>query len=194
MTRNALIARKTRETDVRVELTIEGTGVTNIDTGVGMYDHLLSSFGVHGLFDLDITTVGDLHIDEHHTVEDTAIALGEAFDVALGDRSGIARFANTVLPMDESLAMVAIDLGGRAYTVLDLPFIAPSIGTLGTQMIPHALEAFAASARMTMHVSATGRNDHHIAESVFKALARSMRQACEIDARRHGIPSTKGVL
>lgn len=194
MTRNALIARKTRETDVRVELTIEGTGVTNIDTGVGMYDHLLSSFGVHGLFDLDITTVGDLHIDEHHTVEDTAIALGEAFDVALGDRSGIARFANTVLPMDESLAMVAIDLGGRAYTVLDLPFIAPSIGTLGTQMVPHALEAFAASARMTMHVSATGRNDHHIAESVFKALARSMRQACEIDARRHGIPSTKGVL
>ena len=194
MTRTALITRKTRETDVRVELTLEGTGVTNIDTGVGMYDHLLTSFGVHGLFDLDITTVGDLHIDEHHTVEDTAIALGEAFDVALGDRSGITRFANTALPMDESLAMVAIDLGGRAYTVLDLPFIAPSIGTLGTQMIPHALEAFAASARMTMHISATGRNDHHIAESVFKALARSMRQACDIDPRRRGIPSTKGVL
>jgi len=194
MTRTALIARKTRETDVRVELTLEGTGVTNIDTGVGMYDHLLTSFGVHGLFDLDITTVGDLHIDEHHTVEDTAIALGEAFDVALGDRSGITRFANSLLPMDESLANVAIDLGGRAYTVLELPFIAPSIGTLGTQMIPHALEAFAASARMTMHISATGRNDHHIAESVFKALARSMREACEFDPRRQGIPSTKGVL
>lgn len=194
MTRTALIARKTRETDVRVELTLEGTGVTNIDTGVGMYDHLLTSFAVHGLFDLDITTVGDLHIDEHHTVEDTAIALGEAFDVALGDRSGITRFANSLLPMDESLANVAIDLGGRAYTVLDIPFIAPSIGTLGTQMIPHALEAFAASARMTMHISATGRNDHHIAESVFKALARSMRQACELDLRRIGIPSTKGVL
>ena len=194
MTRTALIARKTRETDVRVELTLEGTGVTNIDTGVGMYDHLLTSFGVHGLFDLDITTVGDLHIDEHHTVEDTAIALGEAFDVALGDRSGITRFANSLLPMDESLANVAIDLGGRAYTVLELPFIAPSIGTLGTQMIPHALEAFAASARMTMHISATGRNDHHIAESVFKALARSLREACEFDPRRQGIPSTKGVL
>jgi imidazoleglycerol-phosphate dehydratase len=194
MTRTATITRKTRETDVRVVLTLEGTGVANIETGVGMYDHLLTSFAVHGLFDLDITTVGDLHIDEHHTVEDTAIALGEAFDVALGDRSGITRFANSALPMDESLATVAIDLGGRAYTVLDLPFIAPSIGTLGTQMIPHALEAFAASARMTMHVSVTGRNDHHMAESVFKALALSMRDACELDPRRNGIPSTKGVL
>jgi imidazoleglycerol-phosphate dehydratase len=194
MTRTASIARKTRETDVRVDLTLEGTGTTNVDTGVGMYDHLLTSFGVHGLFDLDITTVGDLHIDEHHTVEDTAIALGEAFDVALGDRSGITRFATAVVPMDESIATVSIDLGGRAYTVLDLPFIAPSIGTLGTQMIPHALEAFAAAARMTVHVSATGRNDHHIAESVYKALGRSMRQACELDPRRLGIPSTKGVL
>jgi imidazoleglycerol-phosphate dehydratase len=194
MTRTGAITRKTNETDVQVALTIEGTGVTNVDTGVGMYDHLLTSFGVHGLFDLDITTVGDLHIDEHHTVEDTAIALGEAFDAALGDRSGITRFASAMLPMDESLATVAIDLGGRAYTALDIPFIAPSIGTLGTQMIPHALEAFAASARLTLHVTATGRNDHHIAESVFKALARSMRQACELDARRVGIPSTKGIL
>ena len=194
MARTALIVRKTRETDVRVELTLEGTGVTNIDTGVGMYDHLLTSFAVHGLFDLAITTVGDLHIDEHHTVEDTAIALGEAFDVALGDRSGITRFADSLLPMDESLATVAIDLGGRAYAALELPFSAPSIGTLGTQMIPHALEAFAASARMTMHISATGRNDHHIAESVFKSLARSLREACELDPRRQGIPSTKGVL
>ncbi len=194
MTRTASITRKTNETDVRIALTIEGTGITNIDTGVGMYDHLLTSFGVHGLFDLDITTVGDLHIDEHHTVEDTAIALGEAFDAALGDRSGITRFASAMLPMDESLATVAVDLGGRAYTALDIPFIAPSIGALGTQMIPHALEAFAASARLTLHVTATGRNDHHIAESVFKALARSMRQACELDARRQGIPSTKGVL
>jgi imidazoleglycerol-phosphate dehydratase len=194
MTRTASIARTTRETDVRVELTLEGTGVANIDTGVGMYDHLLNSFAVHGLFDLDIATVGDLHIDEHHTVEDTAIALGEAFDVALGDRSGITRFASTMVPMDESLATVAVDLGGRAYTVLDIPFIAPSVGTLGTQMIPHALEAFAARARMTMHISAIGRNDHHIAEGVFKALARCMRQACELDPRRQGIPSTKGVL
>ena len=194
MTRNASIARKTSETDVRIELALEGTGATSIDTGVGMYDHLLTSFGVHGLFDLEITTVGDLHIDEHHTVEDTAIALGEAFNTALGDRSGITRFASATLPMDESIASVAIDFGGRAYTVLDIPFFAPSIGTLSTQLIPHALEAFAASARMTMHVSAKGRNDHHVAESVFKALARSMAQATALDPRRTGIPSTKGVL
>jgi imidazoleglycerol-phosphate dehydratase len=194
MTRTASITRTTRETDVRVALTLEGEGVANIQTGVGMYDHLLTSFAMHGLFDLEITTVGDLHIDEHHTVEDTAIALGEAFDTALGDRAGIRRFADSTLPMDESLAMVAIDLGGRAYTVIDLPFIAPSIGTLGTQMLPHALEAFAASARMTMNVSVTGRNDHHMAEATFKALALSMRYACELDPRRSGVPSTKGVL
>jgi imidazoleglycerol-phosphate dehydratase len=194
MTRVATITRTTTETDIRVVLDIDGTGTTNIETGVGMYDHLLSSFGMHGLFDLEIRTVGDLHIDEHHTVEDTAIALGQAFDEALGDRSGISRFADVQLPMDESIATAAVDLGGRAYTVLDLPFIAPTIGALGTQMIPHALEAFAASARMTLHLSARGRNDHHIAEASFKALARSLRLACELDARRVGIPSTKGVL
>ena len=194
MTRTATITRTTSETDVRVVLDLDGTGVTKITTGVGMYDHLLTSFGMHGLFDLEITTKGDLHIDEHHTVEDTAIALGQAFDEALGDRSGITRFADTRLVMDEAVAVAAIDLGGRAYTVLDLGFIAPSIGTLGTQMIPHALEAFAASARMTLHLRATGRNDHHIAEASFKALARSMRVACELDPRRVGIPSTKGVL
>ena len=194
MTRTATITRTTSETDVRVVLDIDGTGKTKVDTGVGMYDHLLTSFGMHGLFDLEITTKGDLQIDEHHTVEDTAIALGQAFDEALGDRTGISRFADIRLPMDEAVAIAAIDLGGRAYTVLDLEFIAPSIGALGTQMIPHALEAFAQSARMTLHLTATGRNDHHIAEASFKALARSMRLACELDPRRVGIPSTKGVL
>ncbi len=194
MTRKATITRTTSETNIRVVLDLDGTGVTKVTTGVGMYDHLLTSFGMHGLFDLEIATEGDLYIDEHHTVEDTAIALGQAFDEALGDRSGITRFADTRLVMDESIAIAAIDLGGRAYTVLDLPFIAPSIGALGTQMIPHALEAFAASARMTLHLTATGRNDHHIAEASFKALARSMRVACELDPRRIGIPSTKGVL
>lgn len=194
MARQATITRTTSETDIKVALTIEGSGKAKVETGVGMFDHLLTSFGAHGLFDLDVRTVGDLHIDEHHTVEDTAIALGQAFDSALGDRSGIVRFADSTLPMDEALAATAIDLGGRAYTVLDLPFIAPSIGTLGTQMIPHALEAFASSARLTMHISASGRNDHHIAEASFKSLARAMRGACEIDPRRSGIPSTKGVL
>jgi imidazoleglycerol-phosphate dehydratase len=194
MTRVATITRTTTETDIRLVLDIDGTGTTNIDTGVGMYDHLLSSFGMHGMFDLEISTTGDLHIDEHHTVEDTAIALGQAFDEALGDRSGISRFADVRLPMDESIATAVVDLGGRAYTVIDLEFGAPSIGALGTQMIPHALEALAASARMTLHLSARGRNDHHIAEASFKALARAMRNACELDARRVGIPSTKGVL
>lgn len=194
MARTATISRVTSETDVRVELNIDGTGVTRIDTGLGMYDHVLTSFGLHGAFDLEIRTVGDLHIDEHHTVEDTAIALGEAFDRALGDRRGITRFADVRLPMDDSIASVAIDAGGRSYSVLSLPFIAPSIGTLGTQMIPHALEAFASSARMTMHITVEGLNDHHMAEATFKALARALRSACELDPRRAGVPSTKGVL
>lgn len=194
MTRRATISRITTETNVQVELDIDGTGVTQIDTGVGMYDHLLASFGLHGSFDLEIHTVGDLHIDEHHTVEDTAIALGEAFDTALGDRAGITRFADVSVPMDEAIARASIDAGGRSYTVLSLPFIAPRIGTLGTQMIPHALEAFASSARMTMHISVEGRNDHHMAEATFKALARALRGACEPDPRRTGVPSTKGVL
>lgn len=159
-----------------------------------MYDHLLTSFGLHGSFDVQIRTVGDLHIDEHHTVEDTAIALGEAFDVALGDRTGITRFADVRLPMDESIASVAIDAGGRSYSVFSLPFIAPSIGTLGTQMVQHALEAFASSARVTMHIAVEGQNDHHMAEATFKALARALRGSCELDPRRAGVPSTKGVL
>ncbi|MCL1600660.1 MAG: imidazoleglycerol-phosphate dehydratase HisB [Actinomycetia bacterium] len=194
MRRTATISRITNETDVQIELDIDGTGETQIDTGVGIYDHLLTSFGLHGSFDLQIRTIGDLHIDEHHTVEDTAIALGEAFDAALGDRVGITRFADVRLPMDESVASVAIDAGGRSYTVLTLPFIAPSIGILGTQMIPHAFEAFASSARMTMHIAVEGRNDHHMAEACFKALARALRQACALDPRRAGVPSTKGVL
>jgi imidazoleglycerol-phosphate dehydratase len=194
MTRQATISRITNETNVQVELEIDGTGVTDIDTGVGMYDHLLTSFGLHGSFDLKIRTTGDLHIDEHHTVEDTAIALGQAFNEALGDRAGIRRFADAAIPMDEALARVALDAGGRSYTSLSLAFKAPTIGSLGTQMIPHALEAFAGAARMTIHISSDGRNDHHVAEATFKALARALRQACEIDPRRSGVPSTKGSL
>ena len=194
MARTATVSRVTNETDVSVELNIDGTGVTQIDTGVGMYDHLLTALGLHGSFDLQIRTVGDLHIDEHHTVEDTAIALGEAFDIALGERTGITRFSDVIVPMDEAIASVAIDAGGRSYSVFSLPFIATSIGTLGTQMISHALEAFASSARMTMHIAVEGQNDHHMAEATFKALARALRGSCEPDSRRTGVPSTKGVL
>ena len=192
--RQAIVERKTSETDVRIDLTIDGTGRTAIDTGIGMFDHLLTAFGHHGLFDLEITTVGDLHIDEHHTVEDTAIVLGQAFDKALGTRSAITRFADVSLPMDETLARAAIDAGGRPYGVLDLAFGAPTMGALGTQMIPHALESFITHARFTVHLSVAGRNDHHMAEAAFKALARATRLACEIDPRRTGIPSTKGTL
>lgn len=192
--RTATIERKTNETDIRVTVNIDGTGATVVDTGVGMFDHLLTAFGHHGLFDLEITTRGDLEIDEHHTVEDTAIVLGQAIDSALGDRSGITRFANVALPMDDALAVVALDAGGRPYSDLDLTFNAPMIGALGTQMVPHALESLISNARLNVHLTVTGSNDHHMAEAAFKALGRATRLASEIDSRRSGIPSTKGVL
>lgn len=194
MTRHAAVQRETTETAVRVELTIAGSGEATVNTGVGMYDHLLTSLLHHGLFDASIETSGDLHVDEHHTVEDTALVLGEAFDQALGDRAGIRRYGDATVPMDEALAHCAVDAGGRPYWSIDLAFRGQQIGTLGTQMIPHALEAFARTARMTIHLSATGRNDHHIAEAAFKALARALRFALEPDPRRSGVPSTKGTL
>jgi imidazoleglycerol-phosphate dehydratase len=194
MTRHAAVQRETAETAVRVELTIAGSGEATVNTGVGMYDHLLTSLLHHGLFDAWIETSGDLHVDEHHTVEDTALVLGEAFDQALGDRAGIRRYGDATVPMDEALAHCAVDAGGRPYWSIDLAFRGQQIGTLSTQMIPHALEAFARTARMTIHLSATGRNDHHIAEAAFKALARALRFALEPDPRRLGVPSTKGTL
>jgi imidazoleglycerol-phosphate dehydratase len=194
MTRHAAVQRETAETAVRVELTIAGSGEATVNTGVGMYDHLLTSLLHHGLFDAWIETSGDLHVDEHHPVEDTALVLGEAFDQALGDRAGIRRYGDATVPMDEALAHCAVDAGGRPYWSIDLAFRGQQIGTLSTQMIPHALEAFARTARMTIHLSATGRNDHHIAEAAFKALARALRFALEPDPRRLGVPSTKGTL
>ena len=194
MQRSATVERITNETDVRVHLVIDGTGATSIETGVGMYDHLWTSFAHHGLFDLEVRTEGDLHVDEHHTVEDTAIAIGEAFDRALGDRARIRRFADATVPMDEAIASAAVDAGGRPYAVLDLALLAPTIGALSTQMVPHALESFARAARSTIHLTASGRNDHHLTEAAFKALAVALRRALEPDPRRQGIPSTKGTL
>jgi len=194
MTQHAAVQRETAETAVRVELTIAGSGEATVNTGVGMYDHLLTSLLHHGLFDASIEASGDLQVDEHHTVEDTALVLGEAFDQALGDRAGIRRYGDATVPMDEALAHCAVDAGGRPYWSIDLAFRGQQIGTLSTQMIPHALEAFARTARMSIHLSATGRNDHHIAEAAFKALARAMRFALEPDPRRLGVPSTKGTL
>lgn len=194
MTRAASIQRKTLETDVQVSIDLDGSGTVNVTTGVGFYDHMLAAFGHHGLFDLDIKTVGDLHVDEHHTVEDTALVLGSAIAEALGDRTGIRRYGAATIPMDEAVATAVVDIGGRPYAVVDLPFTTERLGTLGTQMIPHALEAFTRTSGCTMNLSAQGQNDHHIAEAAFKALAYALRVAVEIDPRRRGLASTKGSM
>lgn len=192
--RIADVHRVTRETDVRLTLDIDGTGATSISTGVGFYDHLLNSLAHHALFDLSIDATGDLEIDEHHTVEDVALALGAALAEALGDRSGIVRFGDASVPMDESLAAASVDLSGRPYAVLDLELRSDRVGALSTQLIPHALESLARAGGLTLHLRATGRNDHHVAEAAFKALARALRAAVAVDPRRAGVPSTKGSL
>ncbi len=192
MNRRATESRQTFETTVDVTLDLDGSGNAIIDTGVGFFDHLLTSLAHHGLLDLEVDTKGDLEVDDHHTVEDTALVLGQALAVALGDRSGIRRFGNATVPMDEAVATAVIDVGGRPYAVIDLPLTQPAIGNLSTQNIPHALEAFARSAGATLHLTASGRNDHHIAEAAFKALALALRDAVAVDPRRTGMASTKG--
>ena len=190
--RTGSVTRRTRETDVSVSVVLDGSGDTSVVTGIGFYDHLLSSLGHHGLFDLDIRASGDLHVDEHHTVEDVALVLGSAFAKALGDRAGIVRFGEASVPMDESLATCVVDVGGRPYSVVDLTFRGERVGELPLQLIEHAVEAFARTAGATVHVRGSGRNDHHLAEATFKALGRALRVACEIDPRRVGVASTKG--
>ncbi len=192
--RRVSVARSTRETSITVTLGLDGSGSTSIDTGIGFYDHLLGALAHHGLFDLAIQTDGDLQVDEHHTVEDVALVLGAAFAEALGDRAGIARFGQTSVPMDESVAHVVLDIGGRPYAVIDLPFRGERVGGLPLQLVEHALEAFARTAGATLHVTGSGRNDHHLAEVTFKALGRALRVACEPDPRRTGVASTKGAL
>jgi len=192
--RRVRVARRTRETDIGVTLDLDGSGQASIETGVGFYDHLLGSLAHHGLFDLEIRATGDLHIDEHHTVEDVALVLGAAFAEALGDRAGIRRFGDSSVPMDESVATAVIDIGGRPYAVIDLPFRAERAGALPLQLVDHALESFARTAGATLHLHGTGRNDHHLAEAAFKALGRALRVACEPDPRRTGVASTKGSL
>jgi imidazoleglycerol-phosphate dehydratase len=192
--RTAEVVRTTRETEVHVSLAIDGTGRAEIATGIGFYDHLLGSFAHHGLFDIAVSARGDLEVDEHHTVEDVALVLGTAFATALGDRAGIQRFGEASVPMDESLATAVVDVGGRPYATVDLPFRGERAGGLPLQLVEHALESFARTSGTTLHVRGTGRNDHHLAEAAFKALARAMRAACEPDPRRAGVASTKGVL
>jgi imidazoleglycerol-phosphate dehydratase len=193
--RRATIARQTRETDVDLTLVLDGSGGTAVSTGVGFFDHLLSSLAHHALFDLDVRTTGDIEVDEHHTVEDTALALGSALAEALGERSGIRRFGDASVPMDESVASAIVDVGGRPYAVVDLPFRGERAGALPLQLVEHSLESFARTAGLTLHVRGSGRNDHHLAEAAFKALGRALREACEMDPRRgDGPASTKGVL
>ena len=192
--RAVTVTRRTRESSVTIRLVLDGTGTTDIATGVGFYDHLLGSLGHHGLFDLRVEATGDLEVDEHHTVEDVALVLGSAFAEALGDRAGIRRFGDAQVPMDESLASAVIDIGGRPYAVLELPFRGDRVGALPLQLVEHALEAFARTAGATLHLRGSGRNDHHLAEAAFKALGRALRAACEPDPRREGVASTKGAL
>ncbi len=192
--RRVRVARRTRETDITIALDLDGSGTTAIETGVGFYDHLLGSLAHHGLFDLEIRATGDLDVDEHHTVEDVALVLGAAFAVALGDRAGIRRFGDSAVPMDEAAATAVIDIGGRPYAVIELPFRSERAGALPLQLVDHALESFARTAGATVHLRGSGRNDHHLAEAAFKALGRALRVACEPDPRRAGVASTKGAL
>jgi imidazoleglycerol-phosphate dehydratase len=194
--RTATVTRKTSETDVTVTVNLDGTGKRAIHTGIGFYDHMLEQLARHGLFDLEIRTVGDLHIDAHHTVEDTAIALGEAFRQALGERAGITRYGHAYVPMDETLARVALDISGRPFLVWKVSFTQSRLGEMDTELFWHVFHSFSQAAGITLHAEALyGTNNHHIAEGLFKALARALKQSVAIDPRQAGsVPSTKGTL
>ena len=194
--RTAEISRQTNETQLTVQLELDGSGQHEIATGVGFLDHMLTHLAVHGLFDLSLRAKGDLHIDSHHTVEDVGLVLGQAFDQALGDRKGIVRMADCFAPMDETLAHVAIDLSGRPYAIIQVEWHIPYVGTIPTTLFPHFFESFAITARCNLHARILyGRDDHHQAEALFKAWARALDAATQLDPRRAGsIPSTKGTL
>lgn len=193
--RTATIHRQTGETNIQLSLTLDGTGRAEIETGVGFLDHMLTLFAKHGLFDLQVKAVGDLHVDDHHTVEDTGICLGQALRQSLGDKVGIQRYGSQTLPMEETLVTSALDLSGRFWFVDAYQFPTEKIGTFDTQLVEVFFQAFAANALMNLHlVLHHGRNSHHIAEGFFKATARALRMAVSVDPRQTGIPSSKGVL
>jgi len=195
MGRFAKVERTTKESDVRVELELDGSGVTDISTGVPFYDHMMTQIGKHGGFDLLIATTGDIDVDSHHTVEDTSLALGAALRQALGDKVGIRRFGDALVPLDESLARAVVDLSGRPYVVHDEPPMTPLIGAYDTTLTRHVWESISASAHICLHVHCLyGRNPHHMVEAQFKAVARALRTAVEVDPRVVGVPSTKGAL
>jgi len=194
--RTATIHRQTKETTIQVTLALDGKGHSQVNTGIGFLDHMLAHLAVHGLFDLTVEASGDLAVDPHHTVEDVALTVGEAFDRALGDRAGIVRIGSAYVPMDESLAFVAVDLSGRPYAVTEMAWAGPTVGGLPVTLIPHFFESFSVTARANVHARLLyGRDDHHQAEALFKALGRALDAATRLDSRRGGaIPSTKGRL
>ena len=194
--RRATIARTTAETDIRATLVLDGTGQVEVATGIGFLDHMLTALGRHALFDLTVAARGDLHIDFHHTTEDVGIVLGQCLRQALGDKRGIRRYGQSLLPMDEALAEAAIDISGRPFLAWSVPFARPKIGEMDTELFEEFFRAFAFNAGVTLHVTLkAGSNAHHVAEACFKALARSLRMAVEIDPRSpDAVPSTKGVL
>ncbi len=194
--RTASLSRSTRETEITVSLDLDGRGDADISTGVGFFDHMLTQIARHGHIDLTVKAKGDLHIDDHHTVEDVGIAIGQCFRKALGDKAGITRYADVTLPLDEALSRVVVDISGRPYLVFRTVFHADKIGSFDTQLVEEWFRAFTMQAGLTLHVETFyGTNDHHIAESCFKALARALRIAASVDPAEAGrVPSTKGVL
>jgi imidazoleglycerol-phosphate dehydratase len=195
VSRTARVERKTKESEVLVELDLDGAGRTDVATGVPFYDHMLSQLGKHGSLDLTVRTTGDLEVDAHHTVEDTALALGQALREALGDKVGIRRFGDATVPLDETLVQAAVDLSGRPYLVHVEPELVELIGSYDTSLTRHIWESLVSSAQICLHVRVTGgRNAHHIVEAQFKAVARALRDAVALDPRVVGVPSTKGTL
>jgi imidazoleglycerol-phosphate dehydratase len=194
--RKAAVTRKTNETEIAVEVDLDGSGAAKVATGVGFFDHMLDQLARHSLIDMTVSARGDLHIDDHHTVEDVGIALGQALKQALGDKRGLTRYADCLLPMDETLTRVAIDVSGRPFLVFRTEFPTPKIGTFDTELVREFFQAFAINGGLTLHIETLyGANSHHIAESCFKGVARSLGAALAIDARQASrVPSTKGAL
>ncbi|WNY26365.1 imidazoleglycerol-phosphate dehydratase HisB [Methanolapillus ohkumae] len=190
--RKASLSRKTKETDITIDLNLDGTGISNIQTGIGFFDHMLDAFSRHSGFDLTVNAAGDLHVDGHHLVEDTGIVLGKVMAEALSDKRGIARFGEARIPMDESLAEVALDIGGRGFLVFHADFFAPAVGDYSTQMTKHFFESFAVSSGMNLNMKVQGDNDHHKIEALFKAFAYAMKRAVVIESDT--IKSTKGII
>ena len=192
MTRNTNVSRKTSETDITIKMDLDGTGKYNISTGVNFFNHMLESFSKHSMIDLDVQASGDIEIDDHHTIEDVGILLGESFSNAIGDKKGIRRMAHAIVPMDESVATVAIDISGRSYCNMDLKFKNEKIGDMTSDIVIHFFESFASAAKLNIYGTVEGVNDHHKAEAIFKAFAKAIKDAIKVEHDQ--IPSTKGVL